>query len=69
MSDEETVPAPKVKTITLSKDTSETEFRVEKVTDCIDYAPGTYMNPADVQALCDAADWKVTIIRPNPKSK
>ncbi len=56
-------PAEKVRTITLTKDPSETEYRVEKITDSIDYEPGSYMSPADVQALCDDAGWKVTVMK------
>ena len=60
---EDDEPAVKIKTITLSKDPSETEYQVEKVTDSIEFTPGSYMNPADVQRLCDDELWKVTIVK------
>lgn len=56
-------PAEKMKTITLTKDPSETEFQVEKITDSIDYTPGEYLTPATVQGLCDAEDWKVIVTK------
>ena len=56
-------PAEKMKTITLTKDPSEAEFQVEKITDSIDYTPGEYLGPAEVQKLCDAEDWKVIVLK------
>ena len=56
-------PAEKMKTITLTKDPSETEFLVEKITDSIDHTPGEYLTPATVQDMCDASDWKVIVIK------
>lgn len=53
----------KIKTITLSKDVSEDEYLVEKVTDSIDYVPGSYLEPSTVQELCDDPLWKVIVSR------
>jgi hypothetical protein len=64
---------PKMKTITLvagfamKDDTKETTgYRVVKVTDSLDYKPATLIRKSEVQELCDAPDWKVTILPINP---
>jgi hypothetical protein len=54
----------KIKTITLSKDVSEEEYRVEKITDSIDYTPGSCLPELTVRGLCDAEDWKVITTKP-----
>lgn len=64
MPEQEREIAPKIKTITLSKDPSETAYRVERITDSIDFTPGTFVEAAIVQGLCDAEDWKVTVVKP-----
>lgn len=63
MSKDEDGAAVKVKTITLSKDPSEAEYQVEKITDSIEFTPGSYINPADVQRLCDDELWKVIVVK------
>jgi hypothetical protein len=61
----------KTKTITvkgpydrLVGQTSKTEiaYRVERVTDSILYAPDQWLPRAEVETLCMAPDWKVTVI-------
>jgi len=37
-------------------------FRVEQVTDSIQYRTGQFLERSDVEALCAAEDWKVTIV-------
>lgn len=53
----------KIKTLTLSKDTSEDDYLVEKITDSIDYTPGSYLPPLTVKELCEAEDWKVIVTK------
>lgn len=54
---------PKQKTITLTKDPSEAEYLVERVTDSVEYRPGTYLSEAELEGLCEDEDWKVTVSR------
>ena len=60
---------PKMKTITLvagfamRDDTKEaTGYRVTKVTDSLAYKPATIIGRSEVEKLCDAPDWNVTIL-------
>jgi len=60
----------KTKTITLTagwlhKDdkpgSNVTGYRVEQITDSLEFAPGNVINRAEAERLCDSAMWKVTI--------
>lgn len=53
----------KQKTITLTKDLSEAEYLVERVTDSVEHRPGSYLTEARVEALCADEEWKVTVSR------
>ncbi len=53
----------KIKTITLSAGWSGDQFRVEKITDSIEYLPMAMINKADVETLCRSRDWKVTVTK------
>lgn len=53
----------KIKTITLSAGWSGDQFRVEKITDSIEYLPRAMINKDDVEALCRANGWKVTVVK------
>jgi hypothetical protein len=56
----------KTKTIKLSHPhvsrTSSDAYRVEVVTDSVEYAPRQLLERKEVDSLCEAKDWKVTII-------
>lgn len=60
----DTPKAPKPRKLFLSKDPAEAEYRVEKVVDSAEYAPGSYINASEVEDLCGDALWTVTISRP-----
>lgn len=61
----------KTKTLTLSHghynpkatmgDMNALLYRVERVTDSVDYKPGDMLTKEAVKELCDKAAWKVTI--------
>jgi hypothetical protein len=40
-----------------------TSYRVEKITDSLSFAPNEMLNKVQVQDLCEAGDWKVTIVK------
>lgn len=42
------------------------KYRVERVTDSTDYAPGEFLGKASVDDLCAASSWKVTIVARDP---
>ena len=37
-------------------------YRVEQVTDSVEYTPGQYLERKVVDELCHSRDWKVTIV-------
>lgn len=41
------------------------EYFCSRVTDSLDFTPGSYYTKADVQQLCDNRNWKVTIVAPH----
>jgi hypothetical protein len=60
---------PKLKTITVVEgfpmrdDTTKCNgYKITKVTDSIEYNPGDLIHKTIVEKLCDAADWKVTVL-------
>lgn len=59
--------APKIKTIKLSYphdplDAPDRRWWVLQVTDSTEFAPRTYLSKAEVDELCSAKDWKVTVV-------
>lgn len=62
----------KVKTITLSHPHANPNsmpgvdplYRVEKVTDSLEFQPGEFLAKKAVQPLCASNEWKVTIVAP-----
>lgn len=60
----------KIKTITLSYPHSDPEdetrrnfrFRVERITDSVEFGPGDFLKKKQVDELCASAQWKVTSI-------
>jgi hypothetical protein len=65
----------KTKTIKLSDgwarpdtaDGNPRRFRVEQITDSVEFQTGTFLEKNDVDLLCKAHDWKVTIVRPTER--
>jgi hypothetical protein len=57
----------KIKTMTVSHpwtvlgDPTKT-FKIEKLTDTTEFAPGSFLSKKEVDELCVARDWKVTIV-------
>lgn len=41
---------------------NEKVYRVQRVTDSVEYAPDQYLTKAQVVELCEARDWKVLIV-------
>lgn len=39
-----------------------THYMVVQVTDSMEYAPRQVLGPKEVVALCEAPDWKVTLV-------
>lgn len=39
-------------------------FRVEQLTESVEYYTGQLLERADVEALCRSSEWKVTIVGP-----
>lgn len=37
-------------------------YRVEQITDSIEYSPGQLLEKAEVESLCASRDWKVTVV-------
>jgi hypothetical protein len=57
----------KTKTIKLSKGRSLADgFCVLQITDSTEFDPGQWLKRIDVDALCAAKDWKVTIVGRKP---
>jgi hypothetical protein len=59
----------KDKTITLSYphsliDRKEDHYRVQKVTNSLEYAPLQYLSKKEADELCESHQWKVTIVPP-----
>ena len=59
--------ANKIKTIRLAPHTDphslEGEiYRVEQITDSIEFVPSKYLTKKQVVELCEAKDWKVTVV-------
>jgi hypothetical protein len=56
----------KPKIITLSRGWENGEgirYRVESITNSIEYEPGQYLTHAEVESLCNAIGWQVNIMR------
>jgi hypothetical protein len=43
------------------------DYRVEKVTDSIEFTPGDMLPREQVEVLCNSPRWKVTIVPYNPQ--
>jgi hypothetical protein len=61
--------ANKIKTIVLSgvwhnhpNDFNISRWRVEKVTDSVEFNPNQFIEKKEVDDLCNSAQWKVTIV-------
>jgi hypothetical protein len=68
--EDDTMPT-KIKTITLKgpldqhvldTNTTRTVYRVERVTDSIEFAPDQFLSKVEVDALCHSNEWKVTVL-------
>lgn len=44
-------------------------FRVEQITDSIEYRTGQYLERNEIEQLCERNDWKVTIVPHKTTSK
>ena len=51
-----------VKFGTMKEDRSNGRFRVEQVTDSVEFFTGQFLDRPQVEELCEARDWKVTIV-------
>ena len=66
--------AKKIKTITLSffdgygPFQGKPAWRVERVTDSIEYDPGQMLNKEQMDVLCASEDWKVAV-QPHPTQR
>ena len=62
----------KTKTLTVTfpwpdRDSNRTDlYRVEQITDSVEFAPHQLLKASDVDILCDHKDWRVTI-KPFPR--
>lgn len=54
----------KVKTLKLSADISDTrgEYKVLQLKNSTKFVPGQFIAKADVDAMCEAEDWDVTVV-------
>ena len=55
----------KTKTIKLldnNRSSGKLHYKIEQITDSVEYRPGEWLDKATVEGLCNSADWKVTII-------
>lgn len=55
----------KVKTLKLSTDISDKDgaYKVLQLKNSTKYVPGQFIPKADVDAMCEAEDWDVTIVK------
>jgi hypothetical protein len=57
----------KVKTIKLtdsgrSMPGQHLRYKIEQITDSVEFTPGQWLDKSTVEGLCRATDWKVTIV-------
>lgn len=53
-----------MKLVCIWPDQNNSDYRVDQVTDSVEYRPGTFLTKKEVASLCDAKDWKITITGP-----
>jgi len=62
----------KIKTITLTSGWTNNvvgecnHYRIERLTDTVEYTPGQLLHKNEVQSLCANRQWKVTIVAYKP---
>jgi len=53
----------KTKTIKLTQESdNKLIYRIEQVTDSVEFTPGDFLKKDEVERLCRANNWKVTIV-------
>jgi len=55
-------PTDMAKYTTMASWDAATRFRVEQITDSVEYRTGQFLERAEVEKLCASTEWKVTIV-------
>jgi hypothetical protein len=56
------VSHPHIRRIGNTNKVNENAYRVEQVTDSVEFAPGQLLDKEEVKELCSSSKWRVTIV-------